>query len=201
MLDRITVLDKIAIGTLCALMIGIGLFPVHHGANGADRCGTHTASCWERADVHRLAFKSILPEAPDLLPWPWLLLAIEPFWKQERRRNLGWITAGGLCDHPAVALSPSGRRVRHHARSGRRSASTGWASSSSCSSSSAPRITALLLMDHEKRRQPRRSLRADAGLHHRHVPDGVRRGPGDAVPGHRDDLHPALRPGRLHADR
>jgi NADH-quinone oxidoreductase subunit N len=42
-----------------------------------------------------LAFRSILPEVL-ILVLAMLLLAIEPFWKPERRRNLGWITAGGL---------------------------------------------------------------------------------------------------------
>src|SRR5574340_488347 len=42
-----------------------------------------------------LAFKSILPEVLILI-LALLVLAIEPFWKPERRRNLGWITAVGL---------------------------------------------------------------------------------------------------------
>ena len=42
-----------------------------------------------------LAFTSIMPEILILL-LAMTILAIEPFWRQERRRNLGWITAGGL---------------------------------------------------------------------------------------------------------
>jgi NADH-quinone oxidoreductase subunit N len=42
-----------------------------------------------------LDFKSILPEIL-ILGLAMLLLVIEPFLRHERRRNLGWITAGGL---------------------------------------------------------------------------------------------------------
>jgi len=38
---------------------------------------------------------SILPESILLLLGV-LILVVEPFWKEERRRNLGWLTAGGL---------------------------------------------------------------------------------------------------------
>ena len=41
------------------------------------------------------AFLSILPEALILI-LAVILLFVEPFWKEERRRNLGWLTAGGL---------------------------------------------------------------------------------------------------------
>jgi NADH-quinone oxidoreductase subunit N len=40
-------------------------------------------------------FLSILPESFILLLIV-LLLIVEPFWKEERRRDLGWLTAGGL---------------------------------------------------------------------------------------------------------
>src|SRR5581483_629938 len=40
-------------------------------------------------------FLSILPETLVLVLGV-ILLIIEPFWKEERRRNLGWFTAGGL---------------------------------------------------------------------------------------------------------
>lgn len=40
-------------------------------------------------------FASILPEIL-ILVLAILILVIEPFWKQEKRRNVGWLTAGGL---------------------------------------------------------------------------------------------------------
>ena len=40
-------------------------------------------------------FASILPEIL-LLVLGILILVIEPFWKEEKRRNVGWLTAGGL---------------------------------------------------------------------------------------------------------
>ena len=40
-------------------------------------------------------FASILPEILILL-LGMLLMVIEPFWKEEQRRNAGWLTAGGL---------------------------------------------------------------------------------------------------------
>ena len=42
-----------------------------------------------------VAFLSILPETLILILGV-ILLIIEPFLKEERRRNLGWLTAGGL---------------------------------------------------------------------------------------------------------
>ena len=40
-------------------------------------------------------FASILPEILILIIGM-LMLVVEPFWKEERRRNVGWLTAGGL---------------------------------------------------------------------------------------------------------
>ena len=40
-------------------------------------------------------FPSILPEILILIIGM-LLLVVEPFWKEEERRNAGWFTAGGL---------------------------------------------------------------------------------------------------------
>src|SRR5512147_1877502 len=40
-------------------------------------------------------FASILPEIL-ILVLGMLVLVIEPFWKEEKRRNVGWLTAGGL---------------------------------------------------------------------------------------------------------
>jgi NADH-quinone oxidoreductase subunit N len=48
-------------------------------------------------------FLSILPELL-ILVLGILLLVIEPFWKGERRRNAGWMTAGGLLAIMAVSL-------------------------------------------------------------------------------------------------
>jgi len=42
-----------------------------------------------------LALASILPELL-ILTLGMLILVVEPFWKEERRRNLGWLTAAGL---------------------------------------------------------------------------------------------------------
>jgi len=41
------------------------------------------------------AFASILPEILILIIGI-LLLVVEPFWREEQRRNVGWLTAGGL---------------------------------------------------------------------------------------------------------
>ena len=41
------------------------------------------------------SFASILPEILILI-LGMLVLIIEPFWKEEKRRNVGWLTAGGL---------------------------------------------------------------------------------------------------------
>ncbi len=38
---------------------------------------------------------AILPEILILVVAT-LILIVEPFWKEERRRNVGWLTAGGL---------------------------------------------------------------------------------------------------------
>ncbi|MBI3739343.1 MAG: NADH-quinone oxidoreductase subunit N [Chloroflexi bacterium] len=42
-----------------------------------------------------MTFLSILPETLVLILGV-IVLIVEPFWKEERRRNLGWLTAGGL---------------------------------------------------------------------------------------------------------
>lgn len=48
-------------------------------------------------------FLSILPEIL-LLALGMLILVVEPFWKEERRRNVGWLTAGGLLAAMIVSL-------------------------------------------------------------------------------------------------
>ncbi len=48
-------------------------------------------------------FLSILPELL-LLALGILLLIVEPFWKDEKRRNAGWLTAGGLLAVLAMSL-------------------------------------------------------------------------------------------------
>ena len=50
------------------------------------------------------AILSILPESLVLI-LAVVLLIVEPFWKEERRRNLGWITAGGLLLTLIVSLA------------------------------------------------------------------------------------------------
>ena len=48
-------------------------------------------------------FVSILPEIL-ILVLDMLVLIVEPFWKDERRRNVGWLTAGGLVASMIVSL-------------------------------------------------------------------------------------------------
>ena len=48
-------------------------------------------------------FLSILPETLILVLGV-LLLILEPFWKEEKRRNAGWMTAGGLLAIMAISL-------------------------------------------------------------------------------------------------
>ncbi len=50
-----------------------------------------------------IMFFSILPELL-LLVLGMLLLVVEPFWKDERRRNAGWLTAGGLLAVLTISL-------------------------------------------------------------------------------------------------
>jgi NADH-quinone oxidoreductase subunit N len=50
-----------------------------------------------------IAFKSILPEVL-ILVLGLLVITIEPFWKEQRRRNLGWLTAAGLAIVMIVSL-------------------------------------------------------------------------------------------------
>jgi NADH-quinone oxidoreductase subunit N len=65
-------------------------------------------------------FLSILPELL-LLILGMVLLIVEPFWKEEDRRNLGWLTAGGLfvslvvcilIGRPGVPLTTFGNTIR-----------------------------------------------------------------------------------------
>jgi NADH-quinone oxidoreductase subunit N len=48
-------------------------------------------------------FASILPEIL-ILTLGILVLIIEPFWKEEKRRNVGWLTAGGLLAAMLISL-------------------------------------------------------------------------------------------------
>ena len=48
-------------------------------------------------------FTSILPEILILVVGI-LLLIVEPFWKEEQRRNVGWLTAGGLLASMVISL-------------------------------------------------------------------------------------------------
>lgn len=48
-------------------------------------------------------FASILPEILILI-LGLLILVVEPFWKEERRRNVGWLTAAGLLAAMAISL-------------------------------------------------------------------------------------------------
>ncbi len=49
------------------------------------------------------AFASILPEILILIIGI-LILVIEPFWKEDKRRNVGWLTAGGLLAAMIISL-------------------------------------------------------------------------------------------------
>jgi len=48
-------------------------------------------------------FASILPEIL-ILTIGMLILVVEPFWKEEKRRNVGWLTAGGLLAAIVISL-------------------------------------------------------------------------------------------------
>ena len=48
-------------------------------------------------------FASILPEIL-ILTIGLLILVVEPFWKEEKRRNVGWLTAGGLLISMIISL-------------------------------------------------------------------------------------------------
>jgi NADH-quinone oxidoreductase subunit N len=48
-------------------------------------------------------FASILPEILSLA-LGMLVLIVEPFWKEEQRRNVGWLTAGGLLVSMVISL-------------------------------------------------------------------------------------------------
>ena len=48
-------------------------------------------------------FASILPEIL-ILTIGIVLLVVEPFWKEEKRRNVGWLTAGGLLSAMVISL-------------------------------------------------------------------------------------------------
>ena len=48
-------------------------------------------------------FASILPEILILII-ALLILVVEPFWKDEKRRNVGWLTAGCLLAAMAISL-------------------------------------------------------------------------------------------------
>jgi NADH-quinone oxidoreductase subunit N len=50
-----------------------------------------------------ITFASILPEILILLVGI-ALLVIEPFWKEDQRRNVGWLTAGGLLAAMVISL-------------------------------------------------------------------------------------------------
>ena len=49
------------------------------------------------------SFASILPEILILI-LGMLVLIVEPFWKEEQRRNVGWLTAGGLLISMVISL-------------------------------------------------------------------------------------------------
>ena len=66
-----------------------------------------------------MMFASILPEILILISPCILALVVEPFWKEEQRRNVGWLTAGGLFaihDHQPALRSAwrTDFRLRRH---------------------------------------------------------------------------------------
>jgi NADH:ubiquinone oxidoreductase subunit 2 (subunit N) len=48
-------------------------------------------------------FLSILPETLILI-LAVIILIVEPFWKEEKRRNVGWLTASGLLAAMLISL-------------------------------------------------------------------------------------------------
>src|SRR6202142_874401 len=65
------------------------------GSHGANRSDAHPAPAGRCIMFTSPTFLSILPETLILL-LGLIFLFVEPFWQEERRRNLGWLTAGGL---------------------------------------------------------------------------------------------------------
>src|SRR5258708_4624225 len=94
------------------------------------------------------SFLSILPESLMLVLGV-LVLALEPFWKEDRRRNLGWVTAAGLLvtlivsvwiGRPAAPVTTFGTSIRFD-----------WLGFSfKMLFVFGAGVTALLLMDHER---------------------------------------------------
>ncbi len=144
-----------------------------------------------------VAFLSILPETLILILGV-ILLIVEPFLKEERRRNLGWLTACGLLvilvisilvGRPGDPTMTFGNMIRFD-----------WLGFFFgmlfifCAG-----ITALFLMDHEKVGQRGEVyvllLASTIGM----SLDGIRLRPHYAVSCHRNDIHSALRFGRLYA--
>ena len=50
-----------------------------------------------------ITFVSILPEIL-ILALGMLVLVVEPFWKEEKRRNVGWLTSAGLFAAMLISL-------------------------------------------------------------------------------------------------
>src|SRR5512137_1492454 len=48
-------------------------------------------------------FLAILPEILILI-LSVIILTVEPFWQEEKRRNVGWLTAGGLLAAMVISL-------------------------------------------------------------------------------------------------
>ena len=94
-LTDVTVLDKVAITTLCLLMVLIGLFPRLDRSNGGNRRPKYPAPAGRCMMFTSTLFTSILPEILILI-LGLLILVVEPFWREEQRRNVGWLTAAGL---------------------------------------------------------------------------------------------------------
>ena len=142
-------------------------------------------------------FASILPEILILILGI-LVLVVEPFWKEEQRRNVGWLTAGGLLlamvisllfGQPGEPTTTLGGMVRFD-----------WLGFFfKMLFMFAGAATALLLMDNEKVGQRGEAyLLLLASLIGMNLM-AIFRGSGHALPGDRDHLHSALCAFGLHA--
>src|SRR5215207_227031 len=74
-----------------------------HGSHGGKRRGKYSAFAGRGMMFTSVLFTSILPEILILILGI-LLLIVEPFWKEEHRRNAGWLTAGGLLLSMLISL-------------------------------------------------------------------------------------------------
>jgi NADH:ubiquinone oxidoreductase subunit 2 (subunit N) len=126
-------------------------------------------------------FLSILPEIL-LLVLGLLLLIIEPFWKGEKRRNAGWMTAGGLLAIMAISLF-AGRPGEPTTVFGGMLRYDWLGFFFKMMFIFGAAVTALFMMDHEILGKRGESLHPAGCGHARYEPDGCFRRSGHALPG------------------